>query len=64
MGTATKTAKTVGVYAGKSASKRVVRRTTEAIWDLIGNDIVNKINSASKSTNKIKRKKIKQTKHK
>ena len=64
MDTATKTAKNVGVDAEKPASKRVVRRTTQATWGMTGNEIVNKINSVGKSKNKVKKKKIKQTKRK
>lgn len=48
MDTATKIPKTVGVDAGKTASKRVVRRTTQATWGMTGNEIVNKINSVGK----------------
>ena len=39
--TATKT----GIDAAKTASKRVVQKTAEATWDLIGNKIAYKITS-------------------
>ena len=45
MDTATKT----GIDAAKTAPKRVVRKTAEATGDLIGNKIVGKITSVSKS---------------
>ena len=48
MGTATKT----GIDAAKTASKRVVKKTAEAIGDLIGNEIADKITSIGKSKEK------------
>ena len=48
MDTATKT----GMYAAKTASKRVVQKTTEATGYLIGNKILDKINSAELQQNK------------
>ena len=50
MNTATKT----GIEAPKIASKKVVQKTTEAIGDLIGNEIADKITSVSKSREKNK----------
>ena len=44
MDNATKT----GINAAKSASKRVVQKTAEATWDLIGNKLADKITSADK----------------
>ena len=44
MDTATKT----GINAAKTASKRVVQKTTEATGDLIGNKIADKITSIGK----------------
>ena len=49
------TAKTVGMDAAKTASKRVVQKTAEAIGDLIGNKIADKITSAGKPKNKGKK---------
>ena len=49
--TATKT----GIDATKTASKRVVQNTTEAIGDMIGNKIADKITSVSKPRNKEKK---------
>ena len=46
--TATKT----GVDAAKTASKRIVQKTAEATRDLIGNQIADKITSASKTKDK------------
>ena len=48
MDTATKT----GMDAAKIASKRIVQKTAEAIGDLIGNKIADKITSISKSKEK------------
>ena len=50
--TATKT----GIDATKTASKRVVQKTTEAIGDLIGNEIAEKITLIGKSKEKEKEK--------
>ena len=41
-----------GMDAAKAASKRVVQKTAEATWDLIGNKIAAKINLAGKSKEK------------
>ena len=54
MNTATKT----GIDAAKTASKRVVQKTSEATRDLIGNEIADKITSIGKpkeneETNKV-----------
>ena len=54
MNTATKT----GIDAAKTASKRVVQKTSEATRDLIGNEIADKITSIGKpkeneQTNKV-----------
>ena len=51
--TATKT----GIDAAKAASKRVVQKTAEATGYLIGNEITDKITSASKSKEADKAKK-------
>ena len=51
MDTATKT----GIDAAKTASKRVVQNTTEAIGDMTGNKIADKITSVSKPRNKEKK---------
>ena len=48
MDTATKT----GIDTAKTASKRVVQKTTEARGDLIRNEIADKITSVGKSKNK------------
>ena len=48
-----------GIGAAKTASKRVVPKTAEATWDLIGNKIAGKITSASKSKSRKKKKKKK-----
>ena len=50
MDTATKTR----IDAGKTTSKRVVRKTEDATGDLIGNKIVDKIASAGKTKSKEK----------
>ena len=50
MDTATKT----GMHAAKTASERVVQKTTEATGDLIGNKIAYKIISIGKSKHKQK----------
>ena len=52
MDTATKT----GVDAPKTASKRVVQKTEEAKWDLIGNKIADNITSIGKLKGKEKAK--------
>ena len=52
--TATKT----GIYAAKTASKRVVQKTAEATGDLIRNKIGEKITSVGKSKQKEKTKKV------
>ena len=54
MDTATKT----GIDAAKTASKRVVQKTAEAITDLIVNKIADKINSIGKPKEKEKTKEI------
>ena len=43
-----------GIYAPKTASRRVVEKTEEATGDLIGNKIANKITSAGKKKSKEK----------
>ena len=48
MDTATKT----GIDAAKTASKRVVQKTAEATWDLIGNKKADKITLIDKSKEK------------
>ena len=48
MDTATET----GINAAKTASKRVVQKTTQATGDLILNQIADKITSVGKSKNK------------
>ena len=45
-----------GIYPAKTASKRVVQKTAEAIGDLIGKRIADKITSLGKSKNKQKQK--------
>ena len=50
--TATKT----GIDATKTASKRVVKKTAEAMGDLIGNKIAGKITSLGKTKSKEKEK--------
>ena len=52
MDTATKT----GIDAAKTAPKRVVQKTAEAIGHLTGNKIADKITSIGKSKNKQKEK--------
>ena len=52
MDTPTKT----GIDAAKSASKRMVQKTAEAIEDLIGNKIAHKITSIGKPKEKEKNK--------
>ena len=52
MDTPTKT----GIDAAKSASKRMVQKTAEAIEDLIGNKIADKITSIGKPKEKEKNK--------
>ena len=54
MDTATKT----GIDAAKSASKREVQNTAEAIGDLIGNKIANRITSIGRLKEKEKTKKV------
>ena len=53
MDTATKT----GIDAAKTASKRVVQKTAQAVWDMIENKTANKITSVGKLKNKEKEKK-------
>ena len=48
------TAAKTGIDAAKTASKRVVQKTAEAIGDLTGNKIADKITSLEKSKNKQK----------
>ena len=57
MDTATKT----GIDAAKTASERVVQETAEAIRDLIGNKIADKITSIGKPREKDKTKKVEET---
>ena len=45
-----------GIDAEKTASKRVVQKTAEATWDLIGNKIADKIISSGKTKSKDKEK--------
>ena len=54
MDTGTKT----GIYAAKTASKRVVQNTAEATGDLIRNKIADKITSIGKPKEKEKTKEI------
>ena len=54
MNTATKT----GIDPAKTVPKRVVQKTAEATGDLIGNKIVHKFTSASKSKEDDKTKKV------
>ena len=54
MDTATKT----GIDVAKTASKRVVQKTAEAIGDLIGNKIADKITSIGKPKEKEKTNKV------
>ena len=48
--------------AAKTASKRLVQKTVEATWDLIGNIIADKITSIGKPKEKEKQKKEKKFK--
>ena len=49
--------------AAKTTSKRVVQKTAEVIGDLIGNKIVNNINSVGKTKKqKVKKERMKQIK--
>ena len=48
MDTATKTAKTVGMNAEKTAPNRVVQITVEATRDFIGNKTADRITSVEK----------------
>ena len=48
MDSATKT----GKYFAKTASKRVIQKTSEATGDLIGNKLADKITSVGESKNK------------
>ena len=57
MDTATKT----GIDAVKTASKRVVQKTTEATGDLIGNEIADKITSLGKTRSKGKKEERQET---
>ena len=54
MDTATKS----GIDSAKTTSKRVVQKTVEVIGDLIGNTIVDKLNSLGKSKDKGKTKNV------
>ena len=56
MDTATKT----GIYAAKTASKRVVQKAVETTGDLIGKKIADKITSIDKPKEKEKTKEIKE----
>ena len=49
MNTATKT----GIDAAKTASKRLVQKTSEATGDLVGNKIADKIISVDKTKSKV-----------
>ena len=49
----------IGIDAAKTASKRVVQKAAEATWDIIGNEIADKITSADKTKSKGKEKKNK-----
>ena len=49
MNTATKT----GIDAAKTASKRLVQKTSEATGDLVGNKIADKIISVGKTKSKV-----------
>ena len=53
------TATNTGIDSAKTSSKRVVQKTAEAKWDLIGNKIADKITSIGKPKEK---EKIKETK--
>ena len=57
MDTATKT----GIDVVKTASKRVVQKTTEATGDLIGNEIADKITSLGKTRSKGKKEERQET---
>ena len=48
----TDTATKTGMDGAKNASKRVVQKTAEATWDLIGNTIGDKITSIGKPKEK------------
>ena len=47
------TATNTGIDSAKTSSKRVVQKTAEAKWDLIGNKIADKITSIGKETEDI-----------
>ena len=51
-------AKKTGIDAAKTASKRVNQKTAEETGDLIGNKIVDKINSVGKSKEKESRRNL------
>ena len=51
------TAEKTGIDAAKTASKRVVQKTAEAVGDLIGNETADKITSIGKSKEDDKTKK-------
>ena len=44
-----------GIDAAKTTSKRIVQKTAEATWDLIGNNIADKITSIGKPEEKEKK---------
>ena len=50
------TATEIGIDAEKTASKRAVQKTAEAAWDLIRNEIADKITSLGKTKSKEKEK--------
>ena len=52
------TATNTGIDSAKTSSKRVVQKTAEAKWDLIGNKIADKITSIGKPKEKEKTKEI------
>ena len=52
------TAKKQGTNLAKTASKKIVEKSAEAIGDLIGNEIADKITSLGKSKNKEKENEI------
>ena len=55
------TATKIGIYAAKTASKRVVQKTAEVAADLIGNKIADKIASVGKSKEDDKTKNVEGT---
>ena len=52
MRTTKKTVKNVGMNAAKTQFNRVVQKTTEEMFDLIGNKIADKVTSVGKPKNK------------